>query len=394
MLSTLLGKIGNLFEKDFLLGSFLPALLFWSAICLPIGVSLGVLPLFAYIETLTTAEKTLSIAAAGVFITAFAYLLTALRPAQTRLWCGDSHWFFLKGFEIIGAAWQRLRLNRLEKRAAQSEEIWTTTFNKFNQQVMTVWHSPGTAVPNDERKNLLRVISRLSRSDGAPQTLADLAPIIAAFTTYDGNEMQDVFAAVKRKLSDDWRANLRQEIQNDKAQLDRSFASETAVLPTRLGNYIQSYNYYPFKRYGIEPEIFWHRLTRVMKKEDIEAVEDQRTLLDFALTMASLSVIYLGFAILLGPYLWFNTVLWCALGLISLLSIAFFYQLAVIVTRDLGDRIRASFDLNRLILLRALGCVMPRTYAAEKRTWQELSRLAVYGNMSGDLDIAPPSANP
>jgi len=394
MIGTLLGKIGNLFEKDFLLGSFLPALLFWSAVCLPIFISLGVLPLFAYVETLTTAEKTLSVATAGIFVTTFAYLLNALRPTQTRVWCGDSHWFFLKGFEIVGTAWQRFRMKRIKRRTARSEEIWRTTFTNFSQQVMAVWHSPGAALPQNEERRLLRVISGLVRSGGPAQALTDLAPVIAAFSAYDGNQLVNIFAGVKNKLFYDWWANLRQEIQDEKALLDRSFGTETVILPTRLGNYIQSYNYYPFKRYGIEPEIFWHRLTRVMKKEDLEAVEDQRTLLDFALTMASLSVIYLSFAVIVGPYLWFNTLLWSVLGLASLLSIAFFYQLGIIVTRDLGDRIRSSFDLNRLAMLKALGCVMPRTYAAEKRIWEELSRLAVYGNMSGDLDIAPPPANP
>ncbi len=394
MIGTLLGKIGNLFEKDFLLGSFLPALLFWSGICLPLFISLGVLPVFAYVESLTASEKALAVSAAGIFVTTFAYLLNALRPAQTRVWCGLSHWFFLKGFEIIGTTWQRIRMEHLKQRAGRSEEIWKTTFDTFNQQVKAVWHSPGASPSYDETKKLVKLISRLDRGRGPAQTLADLAPVVSGFSSFDGNQLKDIFAAVKDKILDDWRANLRQEIQNDRAQLDRSFGTETAILPTALGNYVQSYNYYPFKRYGIEPEIFWPRLVCVMKKEDLDAVNDQRTLLDFALSMASLSVIYLLYAVIVGPYLWFNQVLWTILIIVSLLTATFFYQLAVIVTRDLGDRIRASFDLNRLALLKALGCVTPPNYAAERRIWEELSRLAVYGNMSGDLDIAGPQANP
>lgn len=393
MIGTLLGKIGNLFEKDFLLGSFLPALLFWSAVCCPIFISLGVLPLFAYVQTLTAAEKTLSIGTTGIFVTTFAYLLNALRPTQTRVWCGDSEWPILKGFNLVGEAFQRARLNRMKKRAGRSEEVWRAAFASFSDQVRPLWHSPRTALPDEEREKLLKMIGGLSRTRGPAQTLADLAPVIAAFGTWDGNGLMSIFAAVKDKLLYDWWANLRQEIQNDKTLLDRSFGAETVVLPTRLGNYIQSYNYYPFKRYGIEPEIFWHRLTRVMKKEDLESVEDQRTLLDFALTMASLSVVYLGFSAIVGPYLWFNSLLWLVLIAASLLSMLFFYQLAVVVARDLGDRVRASFDLNRLALLRALGRVPPRTYFAEKREWEELSRLAVYGTTSGDFDLAQPPAN-
>jgi hypothetical protein len=391
MISTLLGKIGNLFEKDFLLGSFLPALLFLSAICIPIAVSLGLLPLFAYIETLTAAEKALSIATSGIITVTFAYLLNALRPTNTRFWCGDLGGWIFRGFVILGQFVQTARYNRINNRANESEELWKTTFETFRLQVAALWGKGTGALPDKEQEKFLRRIARLRSTEESATVLKDLAPIVQSFATYTGQSLQDVYAAVKTKLIDDWWANHHQRIQDEQQRLDRSFGKPPIIRATLLGNYIQSYNYYSYTRYAIEPEIFWHRLEPLMKKEDLESVDNQRTLLDFALTMATLSVAYLVFAVFAGPWIWSATPLWIVLAVISVGSGYFFYNMGVIVAYDLGDRIRASFDLNRLKMMKALGRSMPATFYDEKKQWEELSRLAVYGTTESDFDVSLPS---
>jgi hypothetical protein len=358
----------------------------------PIACSLGAPPLFAYIETLTAAEKALAIATAGVVTTTFAYLLNALRPTITRLWCGNMAGGPLKGFAILGEFLEYCRYDRIRTRADGPDSVWMETFNEFRDSVLPLWSHRPVPIPAEEVRKLNKAVAWLRPSRSPETILKELNPVIASFSTYDGDSLKDVFNKIKKKLVEQWYENDRQRHQDDKALLDRSFSSSTSIRATRLGNYIESSNYYPFKRYGIEPEIFWHRLERVMKKEDVEAVDDQRTLLDFALTMATLSVVYLVFSAFAGPWFWYFPALWTVLVLLSACSALLFYQLGVIVAYDLGDRVRASFDLNRLTLMKALGRKIPEQFSGERRQWEELSRLAVYGETSGDFDITPPGS--
>src|SRR5260370_36401495 len=136
MISTLLGKIANLFEKDFLFSSFLPALLFLTSLALPTACSLGLLAVFAYIETMSAVEKAVAVFAAGIVTITFGYVLHALRPTFLRFWSGSLS--DPLGFVRLGEIRERKRYYRLKKSAYRREQ-WGEVFDQFRTKMQSVW---------------------------------------------------------------------------------------------------------------------------------------------------------------------------------------------------------------------------------------------------------------
>jgi hypothetical protein len=154
------------------------------------------------------------------------------------------------------------------------------------------------------------------------------------------------------------------------------------IKPTKLGNIIESYNQYSFKRYKIEAEIFWPRLQRVIKPEYLKLVEEPKILLDFSLAMASLGFLYGFLALLVGPWLFFSLRFWLTLAFLGFLSGFCSYRLSISAANSLGEMIRASFDLFRLDLMEALELPHPASFRVEQKQWEEFSKLTVYGENS------------
>jgi hypothetical protein len=205
-----------------------------------------------------------------------------------------------------------------------------------------------------------------------------LDEILGAYQVYSGDDLMDVYKAIKTKISE-WNDDEQARIQSDTYNLDRWYGRLQTVRATKLGNVIEAYNYYPFKRYQIEPNIFWPRLRKVITPEYLSQVQESRILLDFLLTMATLAGVYAFLALMVGPWLWFNPKLWVSLAVVAVIVSYFFYRLSIGAAFELGEMVRSCFDLFRLDLMTALQRPRPTTLAAEQAQWDELSKLAVYG---------------
>jgi hypothetical protein len=145
------------------------------------------------------------------------------------------------------------------------------------------------------------------------------------------------------------------------------------VMPTRVGNVMRAAEIYAYDRYGIDPAIIWSRLRPLLASEALAALEDKRITLSFMLLVSLLSA---AFTLIWCPVLAFFTNRWglfllCALGWpLAWVS----YQNAVQSARAYGEQVKATFDLYRHDLLKALDRPVPAGAGAERREWLRLSR--------------------
>lgn len=159
------------------------------------------------------------------------------------------------------------------------------------------------------------------------------------------------------------------------------------MMPTRLGNILRAAEIYAYDRYGIDASVIWPRLRPLLKPEAVALLEDKKTALELMLLMALLGGL---FTVLWAPVAWFahrwDLFLLSVLGLpLSWLC----YQNAVQVALAYGEQVKATFDLYRHDLLRALHRPIPSDGEAERKEWLRLSRF-FYRNLP--LPPSPPAS--
>jgi hypothetical protein len=390
MIDTLLGKISGLFEKDFLFASLLPALLFLPAVAATFAYAVGMEGIWAWMGAWTPLDKTVIIGVCSFAVVIFAYVLQALRPAFAHFWSGDSP-VWLAGLGLVAEKWQR-RQYRSRREKTSPSKAWKGLLSELEKQVLdalqTVKPLPKAKLEPENRWELTYAIKSLS--DDPDLAKASVQKLIAAYKRYDQTELRDVYAQLKKTLTD--RADTEETAwRSELVGLDRRFGSFATIRATELGNIIASYNEYASKRYKIETSVFWPRLRKVMTAEFGAIVQEPRVLLDFAVTMASLAAIYAALVLVVGPWIWFSYGYWLSAAGVAAVVAFFFYRVSVSAATQLGELIRASFDLFRLDLLKALGRPRPATFDEELRYWRELNDLTFYGDVSAFM-IAPAPA--
>jgi hypothetical protein len=83
---------------------------------------------------------------------------------------------------------------------------------------------------------------------------------------------------------------------NDLARtLNNEYPDELdAVLPTRLGNVISSFESYPWRQYKMRATTLWPRLSALLDASQIERIDDTKTSLDFSLNSSLLCGVLTG----------------------------------------------------------------------------------------------------
>jgi hypothetical protein len=264
---------------------------------------------------------------------------------------------------------------------------WRDVLDFFETQVHNYYAETNRMPLSDTiRQDLMRQVDRLHESLQPDTVKRRLQNVISSYRIFSGEGLGDIYAAIKIKLMD-WDKGETGRIQTLTALLDRRYGSRETIKATTLGNVIAAYNHYSSKRYRIEDELFWPHLRYVMKPEYLTLVQEPRILLDFSLTVASLGAAYGYMALLAGPWLYFNPWFWGPLAIIGFAISFFFYRLSITAAYQVGEMVRASFDLFRLDLMAALNLPHPATFKVEQDQWEELSRIAVYGEAAKDFAL-------
>lgn len=408
MIDTLLSKIAGFFEKDFLFASFLPALIFITAQVITVAGVISIEAVWEWVDSWTAMQKASAAVTSTLLVVVVAYVLQALRTSFTRGWTGNSRSIWLWGIQNLGVLYQKRRFRRRQA-ASRKQSPWQAVLDDFNKQLIPVWSDvlkgappkdpkappdptkERDPLPEVQRTSLTSLVESLRVTMEQAAIKDQLRTFVDAYKFYSGDDLGDIYNTLKDKLTD-WNDDEEAGIQTETYRLDRWFARLPSVKATTLGNVIQAYNYYPFKRYKIEPDIFWPRLRKVITPEYLSQVQESRILLDFLLTMATLSGLYALLALIVGPWLWFNLWLWLSLAAVGFSISYFFYKLSIGAAFELGEMVRSCFDLFRLDLMTALHRPAPATLAAEQAQWDELSRLAVYGSKTDFTLAGKPSA--
>jgi hypothetical protein len=168
------------------------------------------------------------------------------------------------------------------------------------------------------------------------------------------------------------------------------------ILPTRLGNVIRSFEYYPDRTYGMDAVTLWPRLIAQLDKDYAAVIDDAKTSFDFMINCAvlgaalSTTILVAGvaratpLATLATTMSWAAEVIGCAF--VSYLS----YLAAIPRAMAWGNVVKSAFDLFRRDLMKQLGYSSAFcTRHEEWEQWSEISRQMIYGDSPVALFAAP-----
>lgn len=386
MLQALFGEIKGFFDKDFLFASFLPSLVFLVSIAATLGGVVGFEGSLGWADSFTGLQSTAAVGVIFLGTVVFAYIVNSLRMVFLKLWAGG-----IKGLLTpllhFGEQWHRTKFD-MEVKASYRIPEWPRIVKNLEQAMRHAFRKTGTGpvIPDVELENLLNQISKADlnalNTQGTMSFLqGTVLPVYQKFVW--SNELNDIYqllhSSIQKKAGDE-----QFDIIKRRFRLDRLFGTKDTIRASALGNIVESYNAYPFKRYGMEGEIFWPHLQHFVPDDFLKRVREQRIVFDFCLTMATLGVFY-GFLVVVGgPIFWSNVWYWLVLGLFAVVfSYTVYYRLAVFVATQYGDLIRSSFDLFRHKLLNGFSVKLDNpviTLLEERKIWEELSRLLAYGD--------------
>lgn len=166
---------------------------------------------------------------------------------------------------------------------------------------------------------------------------------------------------------------MAQEISVEKLAYYPPPGHEEKIMPTRIGNILRASEIHAFDRYWIDSTIIWTRLRPLLPNEFVAAIEEKKVARDFSILLAMLSSV---FTLFWCPILAFSSDRWglfliCASGWpLALIS----YRNAVESSLAYAEQIKATFDMNRHLLLKALAREVPSNIEEERREWRQLSR--------------------
>jgi hypothetical protein len=147
--------------------------------------------------------------------------------------------------------------------------------------------------------------------------------------------------------------------------------------PTSMGNMAELHRDYANNRYGMDIDVFWLRMQKLLKKDEqfFPILEEAKTQLDFAVAMTAILALATSFW---SPVL----LIWGTSLPIFLLvfgggvpTTLLFYWIAVRSYRTFGEVLRSAVDLFRFSLLKSLHVSLPETSYEERTLWQGLTSL-------------------
>jgi hypothetical protein len=179
--------------------------------------------------------------------------------------------------------------------------------------------------------------------------------------------------------------------------------NEDAVLPTRLGNVIRSFEHYPQRQYNMASITLWPRLVAKIDKDYAVAIDDAKISFDFFINCSVLSAILALMALFVGliyPTAFASTGLllsWIIEIIIFIVLSYASYTASINRASAWGSMVKGAFDLYRWDLLKQFGYKsIPNNMEEERELWGVISRQLIYGDPVKDklleYKTAPTSA--
>ncbi len=157
----------------------------------------------------------------------------------------------------------------------------------------------------------------------------------------------------------------------------RRFPGDAAALgPTRFANVAAVHREYARERYGLDVEWVWPRILKNVRadKDVVEILQAARTRLEIAVAMTFVLTVF----VLFWSIATFATagalIPFVVVALAGPLAVRMLYSVALESYQAFSEMVRASIDLYRFDLLKALHIRLPADAGAERTIWQALSR--------------------
>ncbi|HEX9945044.1 MAG TPA: hypothetical protein VGG03_23795 [Thermoanaerobaculia bacterium] len=164
-----------------------------------------------------------------------------------------------------------------------------------------------------------------------------------------------------------------------------------AVLPTRLGNVIRSFESYPWRQYKMRAITLWPRLVARLDAAYAPQIDDAKSSVDFMLNGSLLcgvlavlvAVVHLAFPVDLSSARVFVPLL---LQVTLFGGLAYgFYLAAIPRAQSWGIAVKGAFDLFRGDLLEALGYrYQPESLEEERLLWETISNRLIFSDLAID----------
>lgn len=160
------------------------------------------------------------------------------------------------------------------------------------------------------------------------------------------------------------------------------------TMPTRLGNALRRSEIMAGETYGFSIVDFAPHLMMVAPNEQVQYVNDQRTVLD--LTVRCCLVCVLG-AIAAGLFLW-QWGLWLLLMAVPYCLAYLCYEGAVVVAREYGAALRMLVDLNRFSMYERMHLRLPNSTTSERALVRNLTLLCSEPNSVARVSYKHPES--
>ena len=343
----LLSTISGYFTRAILFGTLLPVAVFVTSFFIVIRPLLpGDLEILAPLSALDPQWQLLAATLSTVLLGG---LLYSLNIPVTKL------------FE--GYTWINTWIGKRRKRHYQT--IYNTEYQRIRGMRTLI-----RAMKAADAATILLVEGQLDRVSNA-------APVASTWPT------------LSSQVEDNWNALQR--------NLYAAFPKKSSlILPTKLGNIIRGFEYYPDLEYGMDAIVTWPRLIAKIDPAYAATIDEAKTSFDFMMNLSFLSGLSLFIQIVAGLVYQkpFATPEDLSSWLLRLAITAFlvwgFYHLSFSRAGAWGETIKGAFDLYRLELLAQLGyTVKPVTRKEEWALWDNISIQMIYGDHPEQGSLAP-----
>lgn len=152
------------------------------------------------------------------------------------------------------------------------------------------------------------------------------------------------------------------------------FPDSRWVLPTRFGNAVRAFEVYSRVMYGFEAIPGWGRVLNVISNETRQSVASQKAQVDFWLNLW-----FLGMALCveLALIAWLGAIHWFFV-LAAIAYAWFMLQRARLASYEWGESVKAAMDLGIPLLAEQLGIAVPTDRGEERRIWKRYSQAISY----------------
>lgn len=393
MFSAILKAVTGYFDRQSVLTTFFPLLLFWGVvIVVAFSHYVGWAGTLARWNGVTGTAQALLIVAFLSWVALWTFFTLNFRVGLLRLFEGELPDSPRRGRLL---AWRRRRWQRamehLEQRDAALQERET-----FLKQEAREWDAfppdvvPAQPVPPAERAaDLAAEWQRLSvarpGAQSGDEALAELGRKVrqASLATVPvaSAEDKEQLAALVTSLQDAVERRI-EEVRAQRAvlhyRLSRYFPQRAVLAPTRLGNAMRAIDTYARPRYGLDLATIWPRLQPLLPADTVSWLGQAGTAFELMITLSALSVL---FGVALGVYLAVlsSSAQAAAVSVVVLAGSTGLswvcYRNAVEAAVAYGERVRSTVDLHRFKVLEALRLPQPETLAEEEVEWRRVCGL-------------------